>query len=164
MLSYESHVYSTLRKRLLEIEPDLDETTLNDTLEGMTNLHDAIEEIVRSALLDEAMAAGLRARQDELKSRLARLENRASKKRNIARDAMTEHEIRKIAAPDFTLSLRNSSPSVIVSDEEKIPEKYWDAQPPKLNKRAILDDLKNGLSIAGTNLSNSPLSLSIRRK
>lgn len=163
MLENEANLFAIFKERLLEIEPEIDELTLNDTLEGLTNLHEAIENVIRSALFDEAMAAGLRVRQDELKSRLARLANRAGRKREIVRDVMADNEIKKIEAPDFTLFIRNASPATIVTDEHRIPEKYWETQAPKLNKRAILEDLKNGETIAGAELSNPSMSLSVRK-
>lgn len=54
--------YAELRRRLIEAAPEIDEKTLLDTLEGATNLHEALGEVVRSALDDEALAEGLRLR------------------------------------------------------------------------------------------------------
>ena len=56
MLALETNLalHTELRRRLLEAEPDLDETTLLDTLEGLTDLNEAIAELVRSALVDAA--------------------------------------------------------------------------------------------------------------
>ena len=51
--------YQTIRDRLLSEFPDLDDETLSDTLEGITDLREMIAEIVRSALVDEALAGGL---------------------------------------------------------------------------------------------------------
>ncbi len=61
---------------------------------------------MRSALEDEALAAGLKSRIGEMQGRLERLEDRSSKRRQIARDVMTEIDVKKIVAPDFTVSVR----------------------------------------------------------
>ena len=70
----QAEVANTLRlKKILLVEfPDLDETTLADTLEGATNLHELLAYVVRSALEDEALATGLSLRLAELKGRLQR--------------------------------------------------------------------------------------------
>ena len=48
----------------------------------ITDLHEMIAAVIRSALVDEALGSGLRARLDDMKERLWRLEVRASKKRS----------------------------------------------------------------------------------
>ena len=44
-----------LRARLLAEIPDLDEETLSDTLEGITDLREVLAEVLRTALDDEAI-------------------------------------------------------------------------------------------------------------
>lgn len=163
-LSFKTISFVNFRQRLLEIEPEIDESTLNDTLEGLTDLHEAIGGIVRSALEDEAMALGLKSRLDELRKRLGRFQDRSTKKRQLARSVMEEAELKKICQPDFTLSLRPANPGVIVTDENAIPETYWVPQPARLDKRAILDDLKRGEQVAGAELANQHLTLSVQTK
>src|SRR5215210_3969211 len=99
-------LHQALRARIEATDPTLDETTLADTLEGLTNLHEVLAAVVRSALLDEALAAGLAERIGEMQRRHERLQTRAASRRAIARDAMVEAEIKKITAPDFTVSIR----------------------------------------------------------
>jgi hypothetical protein len=59
-LSFESSRYQSLKQRLLADFPTADEETLLDTLEGITDLHEMIAAVIRSALVDEALHAGLR--------------------------------------------------------------------------------------------------------
>ncbi len=70
-----NHQY--LRLKLEEHFPNVDEETLLDTLEGMTNLHEMLAVVVRSQLDDRALAAALRARTRDMQERLARFERRA---------------------------------------------------------------------------------------
>jgi hypothetical protein len=153
-----------LRRRLLEVEPDLDETTLADTLEGITDLNEAIAEVVRSALLDASYIAGLKQRIDEMRHRLERLELRHDKKRAAVLEAMEAAGIAKITEPEFTVTLKASPPSVCITDEQAIPEWFWIPQPARLDKRALLETLKAGTGITGAELANRQSTLSIRTR
>ena len=156
--------YRTLRERIQAEEKDIDEQTLADTVEGLTDLHEIVAAIIRSALVDEALASGLKERIKAMQERLERFEDRASKRRQIARDVMGETEIKKITAPDFTVSLRPGTPSLVVVDEAVIPEAFWEPQAPRLNRQTLLSELKQGEPIAGVALSNPQPVLSVRTR
>ena len=81
--------------------------------------------IVRSALADEALATGLKSRIADMQGRLERLQDRASKRRQIAKDVMVELDLKKITAPDFTVSIRPGMPALLVLDEAAVPSIYW---------------------------------------
>jgi len=155
-------VYRVIRERILAVEAGLDEETLADTLEGLTDLHEVVAAVVRSALLDEAMAEGLRGHIATLQDRLRRLTERADARRQIARDVMLEVDIRKITAPDFTVSVRPGSPALVVVDEAAIPADYWVPREPRLDRLGLIGDLKKGDVVAGVTLSNPEPVLSVR--
>jgi hypothetical protein len=163
-LKIEASKYLVLRERLLSNWPMLEEDWVLDSLEGITDLHEMIAAVIRSALVDEALHAGLRSRLDDMKERLSRLELRATKKRAHALEAMTETGLSKLEQPDFTASARAGSPALVVIAEERIPEAYWLPQPPKLDRQAILGELKRGIEIPGTQMSNPKPVLSVRTK
>lgn len=162
LLNNELTRFTELRRRLIEADADIDETTLADTLEGATDVKEAIGHLIRSALEDEAMATGLKGRLDDLKRRLERIQARGEKKRHLALEAMEAVDMEKITQPDFTASLRIAPPRVVITCEENIPELYWTEQRPKLDKRRLLDTLKAGSRIAGAELSNSRVTLAVR--
>jgi hypothetical protein len=163
-LKIESLKYQELRHRLQAGFPVLDDETLADTLEGITDLHEMIAAVIRSALVDEALHAGLRLRVDDMRERLSRLELRASKKRQLVLEAMTEAGLSKLEQPDFTASARAGSPALVVIAENKIPDPYWLPQPPKLDRQAILAELKRGIDVPGAQMSNPKPVLSVRTK
>jgi Gp157 protein len=155
--------YQGTKERLLAAWPEIDCETLRDTLEGITELHEIIAAVIRSALVDEALQAGLRFRVDDMKERLSRLELRAAKKRQLALEAMTEAGLSKLEQPDFTASARAGTPAVVVIAQDRIPEAYWLPQP-KLDRQAILGELKRGLDIPGAQMSNPKPVLSVRTR
>jgi hypothetical protein len=144
--------FAELRRRITEADPDIDEKTLFDTLDGATNLHEAIAAVIRSALDDEALAKALRARIQEMRQRLNRIEHTAEAKREAALNAMERADMIKLTAPDFTASVRIN------------PQDFWVAQPPKLNKKGLLDAINSGWAVPGATLSNSKISLTVRTK
>jgi hypothetical protein len=163
-LRHDIHLYTYLRQKLVEEFPDADDETIRDTLEGLTTVHELIAEVIRSALTDEALLTGLRSRLQDMKERLSRLETRAVKKRDLALEAMSEAGLRKIEQPDFTASTRAGSPSLVVLAEDQLPQTYWVPQPPRLDRQALLGDLKQGDEIPGAQLSNPKPVLSVRTK
>jgi hypothetical protein len=162
MLRYSLVEYRALKERLQSELPELDEITLADTLEGLTDLHEIISAIVRSALSNEALSDGLKLRLKEMHERAQRLDERAAKCRGIAKDAMLDAGIKQIIAPDFTISLRHGSPSVVVTQESAIPATYFRPQPAKLDRIALLSALKAGAQVPGAELSNSQPVLNVR--
>lgn len=164
LLVREHSRYSELRRRLIEADPEIDETTLLDTLEGATNLSEALGEVIRVALDEEALADALRARLAGMRERLDRIEAARAKKREVAQAVMEDAGIEKILEPDFTVSLRVSPPGVAVVNEAEIPDPFWIPQPPKLDRKGILDALKSGTRVPGATFTNSRVSLAIRTR
>ena len=162
LLTHSLAAYRVIRDRIIALEADIDEETLADTLEGLTDLHEVVAAVVRSALVDEALAEGLKGHIEILQQRLRRLSERANAQRTIARDAMIEVDIRKITAPDFTVSVRPGTPALVVTEEGVIPEPYWQPREPRLDRLGLLNDLKKGVAVAGAALSNPMPVLSVR--
>ena len=156
--------YRAIRDRILAKSPQLDEQTLADTVEGLTDLHEIIAAIIRAALADEALATGLKGRIAEMQDRLERLQDCATKRRQIAKDVMVELDLKKITAPDFTVSIRPGMPALLVLDEAAVPSIYWEPREPRLNRQELLSDLKGGTEIDGVALSNPEPVLSVRTK
>ena len=154
--------FTHLRHRLVELHPDLDEQTLNDTLEGATNFKEALAALIRSALEDECLASALRDRMTDMRTRLSRHEARAASKRQVVVENMEAADIRKLTEPDFTASTRVGPPSVIIDNEHELPIDYLLPQPPKPDKRAILDALTRGAMVPGATLAQPKISLSVR--
>ena len=153
--------YRAIRDRIRAEDPQIDEQTLADTVEGLTDLHEIITAIIRSALADEALATGLKGRIAEMQERLDRLQDRASKRRQIAKDVMVELDLKKITAPDFSVSIRPGLPSLMVIDEAAVPSIYWQPSAPRLKRQELLSELKDGAEIEGVALSNPEPVLSV---
>lgn len=163
-LSLELNRYHRFKARFKEAFPDIEEAEFSDTLEGITDLHELIGEVIRSALADQAMASGLKLRLDDMRRRLSRIEAGAQKKRQLALDALTDAGLRKLTQPDFTVSVRAGTPALMITSENNIPEAYWLPQPARLDRQGVLVALKSGETVDGATLSNPAPSLSVRTR
>jgi hypothetical protein len=159
-----STTYRAVRERIRAQDPELDEQTLTDTVEGLTDLHEILAAIVRAALADEALATGLKGRIAEMQERLERLQERAAKRRQVVKDTMVELDLKKLTAPDFSASIRPGSPALLVIDEAAVPGIYWEPREPRLDRQGLLAELKQGAEITGVTLSNPEPVLSVRTK
>ena len=161
-LEFAAISYCSIRDRIRAQDPQIDEQTLADTVEGLTDLHEIVQAIIRAALSDEALILGLKCRLSDMQGRLDRLQDRASKRRQIARDVMVELDLKKLNAPDFTASIREGTSSLMVIDEDAVPSIYWQPSEPRLNRQELAYELKQGAEIAGVALSNPEPILSVR--
>jgi hypothetical protein len=100
---------------------------------------------------------------DEMAERRDRFKARADKRRQIVRDAMLDADMSKLTMPDFTATVRQAPPHVVVVDEKAIPQTFFEMRP-HLRKRELLDALKDGVEVEGAALSNPGMSLSVRTR
>jgi hypothetical protein len=163
-LEFATTTYRAIRDRVRAEDPLIDEQTLADTVEGLTDLHEILAAIVRAALADQALATGLEGRIAEMQARLNRLQDRAAKRRQIAKDVMVELDLKKLSAPDFTALIRPGTPALMVIDEAAVPSIYWEQREPRLNRQDLAAHLRQGAEIAGVALSNPEPVLSVRTK
>jgi hypothetical protein len=124
-LTIATATYHAVHDRIRADDPQIDDQTLADTVEGLTDLHEILSAVIRAALADQALATGLEGRIGEMQARRDRLHDRAAKRRQIAKDVMVELDLKKLAAPDFTASIRPGTPALMVIDEAAVPSIYW---------------------------------------
>jgi hypothetical protein len=163
-LDFAAIQYRVIRDRIREEDPQIDEQILADTVEGLTDLHEILTAVIRAALADQALANGLESRIAEMQARRDRLQDRASKRRQIAKVVMVDLDLKKLSAPDFAASIRPGTPALMVIDEAAVPSIYWEPRAPRLNRHGLANDLKQGAEIDGVALSNPEPVLSVRTR
>jgi hypothetical protein len=153
-------------KAALEAE-DLDPQTLLDTLEGETNLLEALAEVAESIAEDECFAEALTTRIRTIQERKSRLEHAAETKRNLVIMAMEKAHLKSVKQPNATISVRATKPRLVVVDEALVPGKFFKSPEPILDRTALkaaLEDLPREGKIPGAELSHGGVSLTIRVK
>ena len=140
-----------------------DPQALVDTLEGETDLNEALLTVASQVEDYKAMAAATGERIAALQSRKSRLENSAETLRTIILQAMDNTGTDKVAGPEMTLSCRETKGQLVIDDEAAVPSEYFKPQDPKLDKKALKEAVEAG-PVPGAHLSNGGLSLTIRVK
>ena len=151
-LDNEANLAERIKAELLGEDPDLDERTLLDTLEGATNIVEMLGAAIRTAVYYGHVIEMQKRRKAELELRQERTEAEMYRLRDKVRDIMLRLDIKQLRQDDFTASLRATPPKVIVTDETLIPADYWELRP-HLNKQFLLDRLKDGAQVDGAMLS-----------
>jgi hypothetical protein len=75
---------------------------------------------------------------------------------------MVELDLKTLNAPDFTASIREGIPNLVVLNEDAVPSIYWAPGEPKLKRGILAHDLKDGAEVEGVTLSNPEPVLSVR--
>jgi DNA recombination protein Rad52 len=112
--------------------------------------------LIRSALEDECLAKAFKDRLDQMNGRLSRLEARASSQKQVAVENM---EAAETARARLYHICTYRPPSVNIVSEDELPINYLMPQPPKPDKRAILEALSGGAFVPGAVLSEPKISL-----
>jgi hypothetical protein len=99
-----------------------------------------------------------------MQGRLDRLQDRASKRRQIAKDVMVKLDLKRVTAPDFSASLRPGIPALVVLNEDAVPKTYWEPGEPRLRRQVLASDIKGGAEVSGAILSNPEPILSVRTR
>lgn len=138
-----------------------DEQVAADIVEGQTNLAEAMEAVVAQLIDDYAAMRGLDSILEDLGKRRERIKQRIANMRTMVGVALEQAGKKKFEHPAATFAIKAVPPSVQVIDEAIIPSKYWVASDPKLDKKTILEHLKNNESIPGVQKNNGSATLSV---
>src|SRR5580765_4150700 len=134
ILENEKRLHIALKERIRADDPDIDERTLADTVEGLTDFHEILGALIRAALKDETEAAVLKVMLGQMTDRLHRFEARADKRREMAREAMEATDWINLILPDLRATVRKGLLHVVVVDENHSPNVFWEMLP-HLRKR-----------------------------
>lgn len=129
---------------------------LADTLES---LNDAIEDkavgyakIIKNL---EGQALAIKAEEERLATRRKGLEGNAKRLKETLEQSMKDTNVKKIKTELFSFNIQKNPPSLDIVDDSEIPKSYFVEQDPKLDKKAILADLKNGAEVPGVQVKQS---------
>jgi hypothetical protein len=130
-------------------------------LESETDLTETLRAIERKRQETAGLAGGIVYAITQLHERQERFERRETALRAILFKLMQAADLRKVELPEATLSVRNGTPKVIITDETALPDDAcrFKREP---DKKTIKEWLESGTVMAGATLSNAEPCLSVR--
>lgn len=141
--------------QLLEVAEELDPTAFQDTLQaledGIEDKAENIAKLIRTLTSDIDI---IKAEEKRLAERRKSVENRISDLKEYLQNQMEVAGIDKVKRPTLTISIQNNPPSVKVTDETLLFD-YMIIPEPKIDKKTLLADLKNGVEIAGAEIQQT---------
>lgn len=151
-------------RALLQSVADMitDDETSEIIIDTETDLPSAIATALDRIDELEEHVAGIDHRMTSLRERKGRFADNIETLRRSIQSALETTNVRKLELPVATISLRAVPPSVIITDEAALPIEYK-RQPPVPDKKLIAAALKDGVAIAGAELSNGGQTISIKR-
>ena len=112
----------------------------------------------------ESDIQGLKAEEERLNARRKTMENTVTRCKEAMKFALNTAGEKKIACGNFTVSVQNNAPSVVLDEQylENIPEEYLVPQEPKIDKKKIKADIDAGKNLEGIAHLETGVSLRIR--
>ena len=130
-----------------------DELDLTDTLESIEEaLEVKLENTAKVIRTIEAEAAAIKSEEERLKKRRNAMENNVGRLKNYIFESMQITGKERLKGVHVSLRLQNNPPSVNMLDDKAIPAHYLVEQPSTVDKKAVLQDLKNGIAVEGAEL------------
>jgi hypothetical protein len=129
---------------------------LEDTLQS---LNDAIEDkavgyakIIKNL---EGQALAIKNEEQRLALRRSSLEANAKRLKKALEESMLDVGKTKIKTELFNFNIQKNPPSIEILNDSVIPKNYFVPVEPKLDKKAILTDLKEGKAVPGVEIKQS---------
>lgn len=140
-------------QRLLDLADDTD----SDFTDALADLSDDIEfkveSIAKLVKTLESKESAYKAEKDRFAEKEKVVANKIKRLKEYVQESMDQVGAKKIEGELFTVAIQKSPVSLKIEDERYIPEGYWVPQEPKLNKKELLEDLKQGTEVVGVELT-----------
>ncbi len=138
-----------------------DEQLSADTVEGQTNINEAIQAAAVLYCQDKVAVEAIKAHVAIMQARSARLKRRMEMTRTLVATALEVAGRKSVETALGNATLRHVAPGVIIDKEREddIPLEYWGRGDPVLDKKKLKDDLESGKQIKGARLDNGGMTV-----
>ena len=145
-------------KAVLEMaqNPDIDEQAIKDTLEAIQGdikeKADGYAKVIKEL---DWETDKLTAEIKRLTDRKNAIQNNKAYMKQILKEAMIATGNLKFRTDLFSFNIQKNPPALVVDDEKAIPQEYLISQEPKVDKKAIIDFIKNGNDVPYAHIEQS---------
>jgi len=146
---------------------DGDAELIADSIEGETNLLEAIEAALAEIDEREILVIGLKEKIKSFGAREKQQGDAIERIRAMIEQVMMATDQSSLKLTTATISLTRRAAGLVITNEADIPARFWIEQErpaPKLDRKAIAEALKANEAIPGAELDNGSVSLSVRRR
>ncbi|MBC6134299.1 siphovirus Gp157 family protein [Listeria booriae] len=139
-------------QRVLDLAGQTEAETLKDTLDAIKESIDIKAENLGKVIKSlEAEVAGFDVEMKRMSDRKSTIKNNIDGLKRYLQTELEKIGTDKIKGQHLTIAIQNNPPSARVDDESKLTS-YLVEQPKKLDKKALLVDLKAGIEVDGAEL------------
>ncbi|WP_199425800.1 siphovirus Gp157 family protein [Thermaerobacillus caldiproteolyticus] len=142
--------------QLMEMAEEMESDALVDTLESLQEaIEDKVENIAKLIKNLEADVKVIKEEEQRLADRRRSIESKIVRLKEYLQQQLEVAGLQKVKRPTITVAIQNNPPSVEIADEKLIPSEFMIPQDPKIDKKAILERLKNGEWVPGCSLKQT---------
>lgn len=132
-------------QHVLDLAEQLDAEVLKDTLDSIDDAIEVKAENTAKVLKEmDGQTLAISAEIKRLQERKATLENNSRNLKGYLQAEMEKVGKEKIKTELFSIGIQNNPPSVYVYNEALLPEGFFIPQAPKVDKKALKEELKHG--------------------
>ena len=159
-LQIEAEAARRLLSSLAEVIGEDDELAAT-TVEGETNLLEALDRALVRLLEVEGMVAGLTEMASSIKTRRDRLQRQHGTIRGAIQAALEVAHMRRAERPLATISIRALPNAIVVVNPDQVPMAYW-RQPDPIIDLAAIREASTLEEVPGTEMISGRTSMTIR--
>lgn len=127
---------------ILEDEAVEDEALIDAFQTATEDLTFKLENCCKYIKNTQAEIKGLKEEEERLYARRKTKEKAIERLKKLMQEALIVAGEKKLPCGTFTVSVQKNPPEAVIDNLERIPQKYLIPQEPTVDKKAILDDLK----------------------
>lgn len=126
------------------LEQDVEQEHIEEALAMLDDEFDTKAENIAKVLKSlEASAEALKNEKKRINTRQKAIEKNIDNLKSYLYQNMKNLNKKKVKSDLFNINIRKNPPKLVIKNERDIPKAYWVEQPPKLDRRMLLEDLKN---------------------